>query len=63
MELKGGEVLENVSTGQKKGEHGRDVVSETPRGATTGATSGVARRRLNLSTPGSNRQGGNWNDS
>ena len=54
--LESADVLENVSTGKKKGEHGRGVASESPRSTTTGVASSVARRRLNVSTPGSNQQ-------
>ena len=50
-----GEVCENVSIGKKR-EHGRGVAYETPRSTTSGAASSSVRRKLDVSTPGSNQQ-------
>ena len=56
VELESAEVFENMSSDKKRGDHGRGAASETPRSTTTGVASSVARRRLNVSTPGSNQQ-------
>lgn len=50
-----GEVLENVSIGKTR-ELGRGVAYETPRSTTSGAASSSVRRKLDVSTPGSNQQ-------